>query len=59
MIQVGTDLRLWLRQKIDGSIKVWSASQLALLLQAKAHTDTLIPGYTHLQRAQPSARATT
>jgi len=57
--QVGTDLRLWLRQKIDGIDQGLERFQLALLLQAEAHTDTLIPGYTHLQRAQPLCPATT
>ncbi|MCT0199169.1 argininosuccinate lyase [Synechococcus sp. CS-1325] len=51
--QVGTDLRLWLRQKIDGLDGSLQRFQLALLGQAEAHADTLIPGYTHLQRAQP------
>jgi len=51
--QVGTDLRLWLRLKIDGIDQCLERFQRALLLQAEAHTDTLIPGYTHLQRAQP------
>jgi len=51
--QVGTDLRLWLRQKIDALDGALRRFQLALLGQAEAHADTLIPGYTHLQRAQP------
>jgi argininosuccinate lyase len=51
--QVGTDLRLWLRQKIDGLDRCLHRFQLALLAQAETHPDTLIPGYTHLQRAQP------
>jgi len=55
--QVGTDLRLWLRQKIDGLDASLRRFQIALLTQAEAHPDTLIPGYTHLQRAQPLALA--
>ena len=55
--QVGTDLRLWLRQKIDGLDGSLRRFQRALLTQAEAHPDTLIPGYTHLQRAQPLALA--
>ena len=51
--QVGTDLRLWLRQKIDALDGALRRFQLALLGQAEAHADTLIPGYTHLRRAQP------
>ena len=51
--QVGTDLRLWLRRRmdeLDGDLK---RLQQALLTQAKRHQTTMIPGYTHLQRAQP------
>jgi len=51
--QVGTDLRLWLRGKIDGIDAALVRFERALLSQATAHGDTLIPGYTHLQRAQP------
>jgi argininosuccinate lyase len=55
--QVGTDLRLWLRQKIDGLDGALLRFQQALLAQAEQHVDTLIPGYTHLQRAQPLSLA--
>ncbi len=51
--QVGTDLRLWLRRRIDDIEKALLRFERALLAQAEAHADTLIPGYTHLQRAQP------
>jgi argininosuccinate lyase len=51
--QVGTDLRLWLRRQIDGIDADLLRLQRALLHQAERHVDTLIPGYTHLQRAQP------
>jgi argininosuccinate lyase len=51
--QVGTDLRLWLRRQIDGIDGDLLRFQRALLDQAERHADTLIPGYTHLQRAQP------
>jgi argininosuccinate lyase len=51
--QVGTDLRLWLRARIDGIDAALVRFERALLTQAEAHRDTLIPGYTHLQRAQP------
>ncbi len=51
--QVATDLRLYARagatRIIDGIDKL----RRALLAQARAHVDTLAPGYTHLQRAQP------
>ncbi len=51
--QVATDMHLYLRKQIEeisGEIK---QLQNALLTQAKSHVETLIPGYTHLQRAQP------
>jgi argininosuccinate lyase len=51
--QVGTDLRLWLRRRIDHLEEGIVRFQRALLLQADRHRQTLIPGYTHLQRAQP------
>jgi argininosuccinate lyase len=51
--QVGTDLRLWLRGKIDHIDAALVRFERALLAQAEAHGETLIPGYTHLQRAQP------
>ena len=51
--QVGTDLRLWLRRRIDGLDERLQRFQRALLQQALDHAETLIPGYTHLQRAQP------
>ena len=51
--QVGTDLRLWLRRRIDSIDGALVRFERALLAQAEAHPDTLIPGYTHLQRAQP------
>ena len=51
--QVGTDLRLWLRRRIDELDPQMRMFQKALLRQALDHRRTLIPGYTHLQRAQP------
>jgi argininosuccinate lyase len=51
--QVGTDLRLWLRRRIDALEQAVVRCQRALLTQADRHRQTLIPGYTHLQRAQP------
>ena len=51
--QVGTDLRLWLRRRIDAIDAALVRFERALLVRAEAHPDTLIPGYTHLQRAQP------
>ena len=51
--QVGTDLRLWLRRRLDGLDQDLQRLQGALLTQADRHRRTMIPGYTHLQRAQP------
>ena len=51
--QVGTDLRLWLRRRLDDLEMDLRRLQGALLAQAERHRRTLIPGYTHLQRAQP------
>jgi argininosuccinate lyase len=51
--QVATDLRLYARAQAAAIIEAIDRLRRALLGQAKAHVDTLMPGYTHLQRAQP------
>lgn len=51
--QVATDLRLFLRKEIDVTIAWVKALQQSLLVKAEADPDVIIPGYTHLQRAQP------
>ena len=51
--QVATDLRLWLRKAIDDLGNRLRAVQKALLELAEANRTVAIPGYTHLQRAQP------
>ncbi|MGZ5435279.1 MAG: argininosuccinate lyase [Pyrinomonadaceae bacterium] len=51
--QVATDLRLWLRDEIDGLQASLRDTQLALLDFAEANQEVVLPGYTHLQRAQP------
>lgn len=51
--QVATDLRLWLREAIDKLSERVAVVQESLLDFAAAHRETIIPGYTHLQRAQP------
>ena len=51
--QVATDLRLWLRKRIDFIDKDIRKLQLSLLNHSERNLHTLIPGYTHLQRAQP------
>ncbi len=55
--QVATDIRLWLREKIDEIDKELETFQIALLNHAKENIFTIIPGYTHLQRAQPLSLA--
>ena len=51
--QVATDFRLWLRDEIDRITVRVRAAQEALLDLADAHRTAALPGYTHLQRAQP------
>ena len=51
--QVATDLRLYARHAARSAIAAIDELRRALLVQARAHVDTLMPGYTHLQRAQP------
>ena len=51
--QVATDLRLWLRDAIADIDHILAGLQAALLNQAEDHAETVMPGYTHLQTAQP------
>ena len=51
--QVATDVRLWLRGEIDEIAVLLVQMQEALLSVAARHTGTVMPGYTHLQVAQP------
>ena len=51
--QVATDIRLWLRGAIDDILGLISALQRQLVDQADRHADTVMPGFTHLQVAQP------
>lgn len=51
--QVATDFRLWLRDAIDAVDEALKDFQAALLEKAKAHAATLMPGFTHLEPAQP------
>jgi argininosuccinate lyase len=51
--QVATDLRLWLRHEIDEIVKLVVELERALLSQAGRHAALVMPGYTHLQVAQP------
>jgi argininosuccinate lyase len=51
--QVATDFRLWVMEAEDKIIAHIRGVQRALLAQAESHVESLMPGYTHLQRAQP------
>ena len=51
--QVALDFRMWVRDACDRTIGQLKALQAALVAQAEAHADTLMPGFTHLQPAQP------
>src|SRR3954463_2161623 len=51
--QVATDLRLYARDAAHRLIAAVDELRRALVRQARKHVDTLMPGYTHLQRAQP------
>jgi argininosuccinate lyase len=51
--QVATDIRLWLRAQVDDVRASLSALQRALVEMADAHAATIMPGFTHLQVAQP------
>jgi argininosuccinate lyase len=55
--QVGTDTRLYLRDQITQIKLLVRNCQRALFTHAEQHIETLIPGYTHLQRAQPISLA--
>jgi argininosuccinate lyase len=51
--QVATDVRLWLRDEIDGLHDLIGHLQRALLDQAERHAALVMPGFTHMQVAQP------
>jgi argininosuccinate lyase len=55
--QVGTDIRLYLRDQIQQIRNLLRQWQIVLLSKADNHVETLVPGYTHLQRAQPISLA--
>ncbi len=51
--QVATDIRLWLRDQIDVIKPMFAKLQEGLITLAAAEADTIMPGFTHLQTAQP------
>ena len=51
--QVSTDIRMWIRDALDGIDMQLEALQRAFLGRCDADFDVILPAYTHLQRAQP------
>ncbi|HEV2594737.1 MAG TPA: argininosuccinate lyase [Sphingomicrobium sp.] len=51
--QVATDFRLWVRKACDEAVQTVQALQLILVDRAEEHAETVMPGFTHLQVAQP------
>ena len=51
--QVATDIRLYLRDRVDHIAGLLAALQTSLVLMAEQHAQTIMPGFTHLQVAQP------
>ena len=51
--QIATDIRLYLREECDALVKLTRGLQRALIELGTREKDVIIPGYTHLQRAQP------
>jgi argininosuccinate lyase len=51
--QVATDVRLWLRGEIDRLAALLAQMQASLLAVAEQHVETILPGFTHMQVAQP------
>ena len=51
--QVATDFRLWVRDAIDGLSSEMQRLQAVMIGMAEVHTATIMPGFTHLQTAQP------
>ena len=51
--QVATDMHLYLKNRVGEIIEAIDHFQQAIVEQAESHVETVVPGYTHLQRAQP------
>ncbi|TKI22706.1 argininosuccinate lyase [Bacillus pumilus] len=51
--QVATDMHLYLNSQVEHIIELISSFQTVLVEKAEQHVETIFPGYTHLQRAQP------
>jgi len=55
--QVATDLRLWIKKAIGNIISSLNSFQITLINLSEKNVETIMPGYTHLQRAQPVSLA--
>ena len=55
--QVATDSRMYTKRAAADAVRAVRLTQRALLKQAADHVDTVLPGYTHLQRGQPVSLA--
>ena len=51
--QVATDMKLWIRKSVNLLIDALQGTQKVFIEKSEDHVETIIPGYTHLQRAQP------
>jgi argininosuccinate lyase len=51
--QVATDMKLWIRKALQNIIELLTVTQKVFVTLAEDNIETIIPGYTHLQRAQP------
>ncbi|MEN2449226.1 argininosuccinate lyase [Bacillus sp. JR_15] len=51
--QVATDMHLYLNNQVEHIVELISSFQTVLVEKAEQHVETIFPGYTHLQRAQP------
>lgn len=51
--QVVTDMRLWLKESLDKLAAVLKILITSLVNRSESEIDVILPGYTHLQRAQP------
>lgn len=51
--QISTDVRLWTRDQVDTIVETLRTLQNRLLEAAEAHQDLVLPGFTHMQHAQP------
>ncbi|WP_088809223.1 MULTISPECIES: argininosuccinate lyase [unclassified Listeria] len=51
--QVATDMHLYLKRAVNDILKALKHLKLVLIQKAEAHVETIMPGYTHLQHAQP------